>query len=108
MIKTPESLHWLKDVNVASPTNGYPLVYNSTTGLWESAQLDHGALAGLSDDDHSQYHNDARGDARYLYKENSDVFTPDDNYEPATKKYVDDNVGVSEGTVVALILGLGG
>lgn len=26
---------------------------------------DHGALTGLSDDDHSQYHNDARGDARY-------------------------------------------
>jgi hypothetical protein len=27
---------------------------------------DHGNLLGLSDDDHTQYHNDARGDARYL------------------------------------------
>ncbi|MCB0207703.1 MAG: hypothetical protein KDJ52_00145 [Anaerolineae bacterium] len=26
---------------------------------------DHGALGGLGDDDHPQYHNDARGDARY-------------------------------------------
>ena len=26
---------------------------------------DHGALTGLGDDDHSQYHNNARGDARY-------------------------------------------
>lgn len=26
---------------------------------------DHGALTGLSDDDHAQYHTDARGDARY-------------------------------------------
>jgi hypothetical protein len=26
---------------------------------------DHGALSGLSDDDHAQYHTDARGDARY-------------------------------------------
>lgn len=26
---------------------------------------DHGALTGLSDDDHGQYHNDTRGDARY-------------------------------------------
>lgn len=26
---------------------------------------DHGALTGLDDDDHLQYHNDARGDARY-------------------------------------------
>ena len=27
---------------------------------------DHGALLGLADDDHLQYHNDARGDVRYL------------------------------------------
>lgn len=26
---------------------------------------DHGALTGLGDDDHTQYHNNARGDARY-------------------------------------------
>jgi hypothetical protein len=26
---------------------------------------DHGALTGLADDDHTQYHNDARGDVRY-------------------------------------------
>lgn len=26
---------------------------------------DHGTLTGLADDDHAQYHNDARGDARY-------------------------------------------
>ncbi len=29
---------------------------------------DHGALTGLSDDDHDQYHNDVRGDARYAEK----------------------------------------
>ncbi len=27
---------------------------------------DHGALTGLGDDDHSQYHNNSRGDARYV------------------------------------------
>ena len=32
----------------------------------DPSTIDHGALAGLSDDDHPQYHNDARGDARYL------------------------------------------
>lgn len=31
-----------------------------------SAPIDHGQLEGLADDDHPQYHNDARGDARYL------------------------------------------
>jgi hypothetical protein len=28
--------------------------------------IDHGLLLGLSDDDHPQYHNNARGDARYV------------------------------------------
>lgn len=28
--------------------------------------LDHGAMTGLGDDDHPQYHTDARGDARYF------------------------------------------
>lgn len=30
-----------------------------------SGVTDHGALSGLADDDHTQYHNDTRGDARY-------------------------------------------
>lgn len=30
-----------------------------------SGATDHGALTGLADDDHTQYHNNARGDARY-------------------------------------------
>ena len=60
---------------------------------------DHGNLDGLNGDDHSQYHNDTRGDARYLYRENEGVFTPNADYEPATKKYVDDNV-VAKGTAI--------
>ena len=34
---------------------------------------DHGALTGLADDDHTQYHTDARGDARYYTKTLSDA-----------------------------------
>lgn len=30
-----------------------------------SGSADHGGLTGLTDDDHTQYHNDARGDLRY-------------------------------------------
>lgn len=46
-------------------------------GKVPSAQLpaasgDHGALTGLTDDDHPQYHNDTRGDARYYTKAQSD------------------------------------
>ena len=34
---------------------------------------DHGLLSGLSDDDHIQYHNDARGDIRYYTKAQVDA-----------------------------------
>ncbi len=37
-------------------------VANITVG---GGVTDHGLLTGLADDDHTQYHNDARGDARY-------------------------------------------
>lgn len=40
--------------------------HNANTGPGgPGGTSDHGALAGLADDDHPQYHNDARGDARY-------------------------------------------
>lgn len=38
---------------------------------------DHGNLSGLSDDDHLQYHNDARGDARYYTQAQVDAHTTD-------------------------------
>jgi hypothetical protein len=34
---------------------------------------DHGELTGLADDDHTQYHNDARGDARYYTQSQVDT-----------------------------------
>jgi len=37
----------------------------------------------------------------YLYKENITPFTPDGDYEPATKKYVDDNAGSGGGGTTA-------
>ena len=68
---------------------------------------DHGGLAGLSDDDHSIYHTDARGDAKYIEKDGTTsdvsadiplnthkltgVVDPTSNQDAATKKYVDDN-----------------
>lgn len=40
---------------------------NLTVSITQSS-LDHGSIGGLGDDDHTQYHNDARGDARYYQK----------------------------------------
>jgi hypothetical protein len=55
------------DVRTIAPAPGDLLGFSS--GKWRPVQVtvitDHGALSGLADDDHPQYHNDARGDARY-------------------------------------------
>lgn len=41
-------------------------------GTGGSGSSDHGALAGLENDDHPHYHTDARGDARYYTKSQVD------------------------------------
>ena len=47
-------------------TEGQQLQARANMGLdGPLGVTDHGALTGLSDDDHPQYHNDARGDLRY-------------------------------------------
>ena len=51
------------DGQIAVDTGG--LVYRQG-GVWKQAGITaHGALTGLANDDHGQYHTDARGDARY-------------------------------------------
>lgn len=42
-----------------------PQIVRRLEEMESSLVEDHGALTGLGDDDHTQYHNDARGDARY-------------------------------------------
>lgn len=65
------SLDSLSDVVLTSSVSGQVLNYNGTNwvnGTAGAGVSDHGLLTGLSDDDHSQYHNDTRGDARYYTK----------------------------------------
>lgn len=71
----------LTDVDAPSPSDGQVLTWVNANSAWEPANAgvsDHGALTGLSDDDHAQYHNDARGDARYslLAHNHSGVYQP--------------------------------
>jgi len=79
---------------------------------------DHGDMDGLDGDDHTQYHNDARGDARYYTETEVDNFavkltgdqtiagvktfssfpvtpssSPTTDYQVCNKKYADDIVG---------------
>src|SRR3990170_6031808 len=54
---------WVADENIAAVYDGAswtPLTAGGGGGV-----TDHGALTGLTDDDHPQYLNNARGDARY-------------------------------------------
>lgn len=69
------ALNDLSDVVTAGASDGQSLVYHAGTSSWGPGTVssgtgvtDHGALTGLADDDHPQYHNDTRGDARYYTK----------------------------------------
>lgn len=67
----------ISNVVPAAPADGDPTAFVTLTtfgGLEDRVEdleaggpgvSDHGALTGLADDDHPQYHNDTRGDARY-------------------------------------------
>lgn len=59
-----------KKINVVTVgTQGPP----GTGGGGGGGASNHDALAGLENDDHPQYHNDARGDARYYTKPQVDA-----------------------------------
>lgn len=70
------------------------LGYNFESG---GGVTDHGALTGLSDDDHPQYHNDARGDARYYQKTELDGGQLDNRYYTVSE--IDSQQGVQDSAI---------
>lgn len=60
-----------------TPSGGQVLSYDNGSFGWVNVSgvgpVDHGALTGLSDDDHPQYLNAARGDARYYTQSQVDT-----------------------------------
>lgn len=69
----------IASVNSGKVGRFYLKDHSTTNGTWKFNVMDliasvsqiitdHGDLTGLSDDDHPQYHNDARGDLRYYTK----------------------------------------
>ncbi|MBA7465159.1 hypothetical protein ES707_00321 [subsurface metagenome] len=67
-----DTLAEMGDVKIISPEHGEFLMWDAEAngGKWvcSTGITDHGALSGLEDDDHTQYHTDARGDNRYFRK----------------------------------------
>jgi hypothetical protein len=65
------------DVVITNPQHRDVLVYDGGLNVWENQPVstgggsgtdNHSALLNLGADDHTQYHNDARGDIRYYLK----------------------------------------
>lgn len=54
--------------------------WSALTAIGGGGVSDHGALTGLADDDHAQYHNDTRGDVRYYTKTLLDAGQLDTRY----------------------------
>ena len=78
--------------------SGSSITLTVTTGGGSSGGVtDHGLLTGLSDDDHTQYHNDARGDARYLQQAN-DLSDVDDAATARTNLGLGDSATLDVGT----------
>lgn len=70
-----EIIHINKVIQVVKVTS--PKIQVATIGTQgppgTGGDITHGALNGLENDDHPQYHNDARGDARYYTKPQVDA-----------------------------------
>lgn len=58
---------------------------NTITADVIQSGIDHGSISGLADDDHTQYHNDARGDARYYTETELDAGQLDNRYYTETE-----------------------
>jgi microcystin-dependent protein len=97
LLEAAGSLDGLADVDATTPADGQVLTFDSVSGNWipetpATVITDHGTLTGLADDDHTQYHNDARGDARYSLLAHNHAGV----YEPADATILKDaDIGVS-------------
>jgi len=92
-----------------TPASGDTLVvdYAVISGVQAYLAQDHGGLSGLADDDHPQYHNNTRGDARYYTQDQLDNNVLNTLYYTKTEL---NNYFVSSGTFTEagqLIVGSG-
>jgi len=100
------SIEDLSDVSEMTPSDGQGLLWDNDNGYWSSQTISTSDVAWSGASDFYGFSSNAINlfgasshthDDRYLYKENISEFTPDGDYEPATKKYVDDTVEAAGG-----------
>jgi len=72
------------NVSAGAADAGKPLKLDAAghvdLSMINDADVDHGLITGLGDDDHTQYHTDARGDARYFTETELDGGQLDNRY----------------------------
>jgi len=98
----------LGDVNTTGATDGQALVLQGSQ--WGPATIsggggstDHGALIGLADDDHPQYLNNTRGDARYYTRAQVDTAVN----AKADTSHTHAATAITSGTIASARLGSG-
>ena len=62
-----------------------PIVLTDDTLSLDQSAVDHGSIGGLTDDDHTDYHTDTRGDARYYTQTLLDAGQLDSRYYTETE-----------------------
>lgn len=75
--------HALSDLTQTGATNGQVVTWNGSAWVASTPVTgvnNHAGLTGLGNDDHTQYHNDTRGDARYYTKTLLDAGQLDTRY----------------------------
>jgi hypothetical protein len=70
---------WVINQPFSATSNASPVGASVTTG--GGSGTDHGTLSGLGDDDHTQYHNNTRGDARYYTQSAVDALLHDRQHD---------------------------
>lgn len=78
---------------------------SAVTTLTNNGSVDHGHLGGLTDDDHTQYHNNTRGDSRYYTQSQITVISGDIVAQiPDVSNFITDaEVATISGDIVAQI-----
>jgi len=78
----------LSGIDISDDTNlavTAPITLTDDTVGLDQSGIDHGSVSGLNDDDHPQYHNDTRGDARYYTETELDGGQLDNRYYTETE-----------------------
>lgn len=98
-----DARYFREDEHISSSSGvadaGKPIVLDAggliSGTMIDDSDIDHGSIGGLADDDHTQYHNNARGDARYYTETELDAGQLDNRYY-RENEHISSSAGVAD------------